>query len=83
VREHSDALVLFGATGDLAKRSLYPALHRLENKGFLAADWRDSETGREAKYYSLTKQGAKQLEVEDENWQRLSAAVKLVMKVAR
>lgn len=63
--------------------SLYPALHRLENKGFLAADWRDSETGREAKYYSLTKQGAKQLEVEDENWQRLSAAVKLVMKVAR
>jgi len=63
--------------------SLYPALHRLENKGFLAADWRDSETGREAKYYSLTKQGVKQLEVEDENWQRLSAAVKLVMKVAR
>jgi len=63
--------------------SLYPALHRLENKGFLAADWRASETGREAKYYSLTKQGAKQLEVEDENWQRLSTAVKLVMKVAR
>jgi transcriptional regulator len=63
--------------------SLYPALHRLENKGFLAADWRASETGREAKYYSLTKQGVKQLEVEDENWQRLSAAVKLVMKTAR
>ena len=63
--------------------SLYPALHRLENKGFLAADWRASETGREAKYYSLTKQGMKQLEVEDENWQRLSTAVKLVMKVAR
>jgi PadR family transcriptional regulator len=63
--------------------SLYPALHRLENKGSLAADWRASETGREAKYYSLTKQGVKQLEVEDENWQRLSTAVKLVMKVAR
>jgi len=63
--------------------SLYPALHRLENKGFLAADWKDSETGREAKYYSLTRQGAKQLEVEDENWQRLSTAVRLVMKVAR
>jgi len=63
--------------------SLYPALHRLENKGYLAADWRASETGREAKYYSLTKQGMKQLEVEDENWQRLSTAVKLVMKVAR
>ena len=63
--------------------SLYPALHRLENKGYLAADWRASETGREAKYYSLTKQGMKQLDVEDENWQRLSTAVKLVMKVAR
>ena len=63
--------------------SLYPALHRLENRGWMKADWRNSETGREAKYYSLTKQGAKQLEIEDENWQRLSTAVRLVMKVAR
>src|SRR6202162_4363321 len=62
--------------------SLYPALHRLENLGWLSADWRSSETGREAKYYSLTKQGAKQLTLEDENWQRLSHAVRLVMKAA-
>jgi transcriptional regulator len=60
--------------------SLYPALHRLENRGWLTADWRISETGREAKYYSLTKDGAKQLIVESENWQRLSGAVRLVMK---
>ena len=63
--------------------SLYPALHRLENRGWLSADWKTSETGREAKYYSLTKLGAKQLLLEDENWQRLSEAVRLVMKAAR
>jgi transcriptional regulator len=63
--------------------SLYPALHRLENRGWLAAEWKPSETGREAKYYSLTKLGAKQLTLEDENWQRLSEAVRLVMKAAR
>ena len=63
--------------------SLYPALHRLENRGLLAADWETSGTGRDAKYYRLTKQGARQLEVEDENWQRLCAAVRLVMKMAR
>lgn len=63
--------------------SLYPALHRLENRGWLSADWKTSETGREAKYYSLTKLGAKQLILEDENWQRLSEAVRLVMKAAR
>jgi transcriptional regulator len=63
--------------------SLYPALHRLENRGWLAADWKNSETGREAKYYSLTKAGAKQLETENENWQRLTEAVRLVMKTAR
>ena len=63
--------------------SLYPALHRLENRGWLTADWKDSETGREAKYYSLTKAGAKQLTLENENWQRLTEAVRLVMKAAR
>jgi PadR family transcriptional regulator PadR len=63
--------------------SLYPALHRLENRGWLEADWKTSETGREAKYYSLTKLGAKQLTLEDENWQRLTEAVRLVMKAAR
>src|SRR5215831_11039708 len=63
--------------------SLYPALHRLENRGWLAADWKTSETGREAKYYRLTKAGAAQLQLEDDNWQRLSTAVRLVMKTAR
>ena len=63
--------------------SLYPALHRLENRKWLASKWRISETGREAKYYSLTKEGAKQLAFEDENWQRLSRAVRLVMQSAR
>lgn len=59
--------------------SLYPALHRLENRGWLAADWKTSETGRDAKYYSLTKEGTKQLAVEDENWRRLTEVVRLVM----
>ena len=63
--------------------SLYPALHRLENRKWLASSWKVSETGREAKYYSLTKEGARQLAREDENWQRLSRAVKLVMQTAR
>lgn len=60
--------------------SLYPALHRLENKGWLAADWKTSETGREAKFYSLTRAGRKQLKLENENWDRLSQAVRLVME---
>ena len=60
--------------------SLYPALHRLENKGWLAADWKTSETGREAKFYSLTRAGRKQLKLENENWERLSQAVRLVME---
>jgi transcriptional regulator len=63
--------------------SLYPALHRLENRKWLASSWKISETGREAKYYSLTKQGAKHLALEDQNWERLSRAVKLVMQTAR
>jgi transcriptional regulator len=62
--------------------SLYPALHRLENRGWLKADWKISETGREAKYYALTKDGTKQLHLERENWQRLSEAIRLVMQTA-
>lgn len=60
--------------------SLYPALHRLENRGWLKADWKISETGREAKYYALTKDGVKQLHLEEQNWQRLSEAIRLVMQ---
>jgi transcriptional regulator len=58
--------------------SLYPALHRLEQKGWLTSDWRQSETGREAKFYSLTRAGEKQLEVEKGSWRRLAVAVRLI-----
>src|SRR6202023_549396 len=50
--------------------SLYPALHRLENRGFLAADWRETETGREAKFYRLTRKGRRHLETEAASWRR-------------
>jgi transcriptional regulator len=58
--------------------SLYPALHRLEEKRWLKAEWRVSETGREAKFYSLTPSGRKQLAVEKESWNRLADAVRLI-----
>src|ERR671915_2129754 len=58
--------------------SLYPALHRLEQRGWLASEWRQSETGREAKFYALTKAGRKQLAVEKASWERLTAAVQLI-----
>ena len=58
--------------------SLYPALHRLEQKRWLTAAWRLSETGREAKFYALTKAGHKQLAREKESWDRLTAAVQLI-----
>ena len=61
--------------------SLYPALHRLENRGLLAADWKETETGREAKFYKLTRQGRARLEAETENWQRLAQAVGLILRM--
>jgi transcriptional regulator len=60
--------------------SLYPALHRLEQQGWIRAKWMESETGREAKFYSLTAAGRKQLEAETANWKRLSEAVNLVVE---
>jgi transcriptional regulator len=60
--------------------SLYPALHRLEDKGWLQAEWKESETGREAKFYSLTKKGRKQLEAEVQNWERMAGAVALILR---
>ena len=60
--------------------SLYPALHRLEQKGWLKAEWKQSETGREAKFYSLTRSGHKQLRVEKDSWARLTRAVQLIFK---
>lgn len=62
--------------------SLYPALHRLEERGWLKAEWRGTETGREAKFYQLTSAGRKQLERERSDWHRLANAIALVLKTA-
>ena len=59
--------------------SLYPALHRLENRGWLKAEWRLTESGREGKFYSLTKTGRRQLESESSNWQRVVDAIALIL----
>ena len=61
----------------LQQGSLYPALHKLEKEKLLSSQWKETETGREAKFYSLTAKGRKQLEAEVENWERLSGAVSL------
>jgi PadR family transcriptional regulator, regulatory protein PadR len=60
--------------------SLYPALHRLEQRGWLKAEWKNTETGREAKFYGLTKTGRRQLDVERLNWERLSQAISLILR---
>jgi PadR family transcriptional regulator, regulatory protein PadR len=62
--------------------SLYPALHRLENRGFLAAEWKASETGRDAKFYRLTAKGRAYLKTETANWARLSEAMGLILRAA-
>jgi PadR family transcriptional regulator PadR len=62
--------------------SLYPALHRLEQKGWLSSQWRQSETGREARFYALTRAGQKRLAVEKTDWDRLAAAVRLIFDEA-
>jgi len=62
--------------------ALYPALHRLEQQGWLRAEWRNTETGREAKFYALTRAGRAQLEKELAQWERLSNAVGLVIRTA-
>ena len=63
--------------------SLYPALHRLENRGLLAASWDESETGRDAKFYRLTRKGRAQLKEETANWERLSMAIQLILQTAQ
>jgi PadR family transcriptional regulator, regulatory protein PadR len=60
--------------------SLYPALHRLEDRGWLQAEWRESETGREAKFYSLTRKGRRQMDAEVAEWERLCEAVGLFLR---
>ena len=63
--------------------TLYPALHRLENRGYLTADWKPSDTGREAKFYRLTTKGRAQLKEETANWGRLAEAIQLVLQSAK
>jgi PadR family transcriptional regulator PadR len=62
--------------------SLYPALHRLEYRGLLSADWKETGTGREARFYRLTRKGRAQLEAEAASWQRLTEAVGLILKLS-
>ena len=66
----------------IGQGSLYPALHRLEYKGWIQADWGVSENNRKAKYYCLTPSGQRQLAAELEDWDRLTAAIALVLKPA-
>jgi len=68
-----------GAVVQIGQGTLYPALHRLEYRGWLAADWKTSSTGREAKFYRLTPKGRKALERETASWERLAGAVRLIL----
>jgi PadR family transcriptional regulator, regulatory protein PadR len=61
--------------------SLYPALHKLEQEGWISAEWRPSENNRRAKFYSLTRAGRKQLQLETNNWDRLAAAITAVVRL--
>ena len=63
--------------------SLYPALYRLEDQDWIESEWGTSENNRKAKFYSLTAKGRKQLEAETQNWERVSAAINLILKGAR
>jgi PadR family transcriptional regulator len=71
-----------GAVLQVQQGSLYPALHRLEKRRWLRAEWAASETGREARYYTLTALGRKQLDEQRDNWNRLSAAITGVLNTA-
>jgi DNA-binding PadR family transcriptional regulator len=78
----NDNIFLSGMAGeriDLPQGSLYPALHRLERRGWIKARWGSSENNRRAKFYELTRSGRKQLDVEADAWRRLTAAVALVL----
>lgn len=63
--------------------SLYPALHKLEQQGWIEAEWRTSENNRRAKFYSLTRAGQRHLERESENWHRLAAAISAVVRLKK
>jgi len=74
--------LLSGEVLSFGQGSLYPALHRLEQQGWIDAEWKDSDLGRPAKFYALTRDGKKQLAIELQTWDRLSAAVQLVIQKA-
>jgi PadR family transcriptional regulator PadR len=74
--------VLSGDVLAVGQGSLYPALHRLEQQGWIEAEWKDSELGRPAKLYGLTREGKKQLARELQTWDRLSGAVQLLIQNA-
>ena len=76
IRQISDSVL------QVQQGSLYPALHRLEKRGWLAADWGESENGREAKFYRLSAKGRRQLASEEQTWNRLSKAVELILATA-
>lgn len=63
--------------------SLYPALHRLERRGLLDAEWAESESGRQAKFYKLSAKGRKHFAQEEANWKRLSGAISLILETAK
>jgi PadR family transcriptional regulator, regulatory protein PadR len=67
----------------LQQGSLYPALHRLEDRGWLKAEWKATDTGREAKFYALSPRGHKQLDAEIKNWEQLTDAVALILRTAQ
>jgi DNA-binding PadR family transcriptional regulator len=74
--------ILSGDVLSVGQGSLYPALHRLEQQGWISAEWKDSDLGRSAKIYTLTREGRKQLEREIRSWNRLSSAVQLLIENA-
>jgi PadR family transcriptional regulator PadR len=74
--------LLSGDVLSVGQGSLYPALHRLEHQGWINAEWKDSDLGRPAKVYALTREGRKQLDRELRTWQRLSSAVQLLLENA-
>jgi len=73
---------LSGEVLAVGQGSLYPALHRLEHQGWIVSEWKESDLGRQARFYGLTREGRQQLERELESWKRLSSAVGLVLKRA-
>ncbi len=73
---------LSGEILQVSEGSLYPALHKLEQEGWIRAEWKTTENNRRAKFYSLTRLGRKQLDAETANWQRLSSAISHVIQLS-